>query len=357
MRIIDTLIPPKYKDILKEQKASFYNGLLVNSYKELVYAIAELAYANKDYMLYFRGQNKDYLNKANSSTIYPSIYRGEQLSRQELKYRFSVLESASKLLVEKYQHMKIAGIEELRRKKYIQWSILQHYEVCSTPLVDVTQSLRVACSFAQLNADSDYVYIYAFALPYPTNRISINSEHDLVNIRLLSICPPEAGRPYFQEGYLVGTVDVTDEYIDKTELDLKNRLVFKFKIPCKKSFWGNDRAIDSEFLFPQKDKVGEICSEITKEAQVRISDNEIGEFLRKWNIVEKYVYNTMSNNRYHWNSNIANNEHIKDYINDINYVRKIRNNIVHNIDSNNMIDISKANLLLDEIIDVIKRNL
>ena len=69
----------------------------------------------------------------------------------------------------------------------MQWSILQHYEVCGTPLIDFTHSFRVACSFAQLENESDRAYIYVFGLPYITNRISINSEHDLINIRLLSI--------------------------------------------------------------------------------------------------------------------------------------------------------------------------
>ena len=45
-------------------------------------------------------------------------------------------------------------------------------------------------------------FVYVFGLPYYHNRISIDSEHDLVNIRLLSIMPPEALRAYFQEGFL-----------------------------------------------------------------------------------------------------------------------------------------------------------
>lgn len=356
MRIVETVLPKKFRDVLLEKNVSYYPGMPIASYRELVYAVAELSYANKDYMLFFRGQNKDYLNRANSSTIYPSIYRGEQVSKQELKYRFSVLESSSKLLVEKYRNMKISGSEELRRKKYIQWSILQHYEVCSTPLIDVTHSLRVACSFAQFKADTEYSFIYVFALPYPTNRISINSEHDLVNIRLLSICPPEALRPYFQEGYLVGTIDIDEDYSDKTELDLKNRLVFKFRIPCNKDFWGTDNAIDTEFLFPNNDLILGICSEIRNEAQVSVSDKDVGEFLRKWNIIEKYLYGSANSNRLKWNNAILENEKIKEYYNDLNYIRKVRNNIVHNINEKPTIDISKANLLLDGLLGAVVAN-
>ena len=114
----------------------------------------------------------------------------------------------------------------MRRRKYVQWSILQHYEVCATPLLDLTHSLLVACSFAFLSGASEPL-VLVFGLPFFTNRISINSEHDLVNVRLLSICPPEALRPYFQEGYLAGTDGVLAEFDSKTELDFANRLVAK----------------------------------------------------------------------------------------------------------------------------------
>lgn len=78
-------------------------------------------------------------------------------------------------------------------------------------------------------------------MPYYINRISYNSEQDLVNIRLLSISPPKALRPYFQEGFLVGTEDITYNYgNDKDELDLNNRLIAKFKIPNNTEFWGSE---------------------------------------------------------------------------------------------------------------------
>ena len=200
-------------------------GYKISNFRELVEQVAKLSHKNKDFLLFYRGQKNDYLNKAGVSTFYPTIYRGEYLTQQELNYRFDLLYSASKLLTQEFKNRKIEGFTELGRKKYIQWSILQHYEVTGTPLIDVTQSLRVACSFALMNNSENSAFIYVFGLPYYTNRISINSEHDLVNIRLLSITPPSALRPYFQEGYLVGTEDITNEYESKSELDLNQRLI------------------------------------------------------------------------------------------------------------------------------------
>lgn len=272
------------KDIGKDE------GFLVNTYRDLVEQVAKLSYLNKDHLLFFRGQKSDYKNKANKSTFYPTIYRGDHLKQEELDYRFAKLNSASKILVELFKQHRINGLTELRRKKLIQWSILQHYEVTDTPLIDITQSLRVACSFAQLDNEQDTAFIYAFGLPYYSNRISINSEHDLVNIRLLSITPPKALRPYFQEGFLIGTDDITNEYDSKGELDLNNRLIAKFKIPNNNKFWGKhfDR-IPKDALYPQNDFIEEVCKEIVSKIQVEHTSSNIGDFLKLWTNLESLL--------------------------------------------------------------------
>ncbi|SFT51061.1 FRG domain-containing protein [Algoriphagus locisalis] len=263
------------------------DGFFINTYRDLVEQVAKLAYLNKDHLLFFRGQKSDYKNKADKSTFYPTIYRGDHVTQEELDYRFDKLNSASKILVELFSKHKIEGVTELKRKKLIQWSILQHYEVTETPLIDITQSLRVACSFAQLFNDHTTAYIYVFGLPYYSNRISTNSEQDLVNIRLLSITPPKALRPYFQEGFLIGTDDITNEYENKSELDLNNRLIAKFKIPNSDDFWGEhfDR-IPKDALYPQNDIIEEICKEIENQIQIELAPLNIGNFLKLWATLE-----------------------------------------------------------------------
>jgi hypothetical protein len=52
----------------------------VQTYHELVRKVAQLSFLNKDYLLFFRGQDQDYQNKAGSSTFYPTIYRKEILA-------------------------------------------------------------------------------------------------------------------------------------------------------------------------------------------------------------------------------------------------------------------------------------
>ena len=241
--------------VAKDEAIEVYN------YRELRKHIAQLSYANKDCILFYRGQKEDYKNtKSGKSTFYPSLYRGERLDKHELKYRWEKLNIASEIFIKKLKSKYPSKTYIVKRKRIVQWSILQHYEVTETPLIDVTQSLKVACSFAVLDNDNEYAYIYAFALPYFTNRISVNSEHYLTNVRLLSVAPPQALRPYYQEGFLIGEDEFSETYTNKDELDLNNRLVAKFKFKNNSAFWGeSERALTKDDLYPQVDEIEALC--------------------------------------------------------------------------------------------------
>ena len=178
--------------------------LLVNSFKELVPIVARIANHNADHSLFFRGQSKDYLLANGESSVYPNIFRkqGRSLEKSLLNKRYEKLRLCSELLLEKVHHLE--GLDKLKKFPELQWSILQHYHVCPTPLLDVTHSLRVAASFASIDSRKNGV-ILVFALPHPQGTITYYTEEEMLNIRLLSASPYEALRPHFQEGYLVGT--------------------------------------------------------------------------------------------------------------------------------------------------------
>lgn len=308
----------------------------IKDYKELVHHIARLSCLNKDYLLLFRGQAGDYLNKSGATTLYPAIYRGERVSRAELELRTSILTTASNALSELLTSNKIEGSQEVKRRKYIRWSILQHYEVCSTPLLDLTQSLRVACSFA-LDGGPKSAFIYVLGLPYPTNRVSINSEHDLVNIRLLSICPPDAQRPYFQEGFLAGTDESIDDFDTKSELDLNRRLIAKFEIVSPKSFWSEGfDAIPRSALYPNHDIIAELCQQISSDFTKSASDQDIGAFLRNWSALESLLTTNLRNkspnntSTYELIRNLASREMLNSkQIKELDSLRALRNKVVH----------------------------
>lgn len=283
MRTIKPELTPELARQLGNVPPPKADAVSVATYRELMEQVAQLAYANKDHLLFFRGQGRDYKNKAGASSFYPSIYRGERLSREELALRFDVLEGSARRLVDAFQRESFPGANEIKKRKYIQWSILQHYEVCPTPLLDFTQSVRVACSFAMLDPDGDDAYVYCFGLPYLTNRISVNSEQDLVNIRLLSICPPDALRPYFQEGYLAGTDEVTTDYDSKDELDFNRRLIATFRIPRGDGFWGADfQPIPRTALYPDGDRMLALCDGIRDEIGTEVEAGQLGRFLQSW---------------------------------------------------------------------------
>lgn len=338
MRQIFGRLTPELTKHTTAKNVGIDDGFPISNFRNLVEQVAKLSYLNKDYLLFFRGQKSDYKNTHNNSTFYPTIYRSEYLTQQELNFRFDKLNSASKILSELLIKNKIEGSNEIQRKKLIQWSLLQHYEVTETPLIDVTQSLRVACSFAQLENKENSAFIYVFGLPYYSNRISVNSEHDLINVRLLSICPPQALRPYFQEGYLVGTDDITNEYTNKGELDLNNRLIAKFEIPNTERFWGKDfNRIPESALYPKGDTIEKICKEIGQELVTDIAPTNIGDFLKLWTEFEQIILNDARQyNRAVHNMRDAllilmkNREDKYGLLKEFDYLRMFRNKLVHN---------------------------
>jgi len=296
MRKIEPTLPEELDKIKYDPKKIFMTDpIFIDKYTKLVEFNAKLSYLNKDYLLFYRGQCRDYISKFNSSTFYPSIYRGGYISNSELKYSFDLLDNASNALKNIFNNRKIEGYKELKHKKYIQWSLLQHYQICKTPLLDFTHSLRVACSFAQCNNDYKYGFVFIFGLPYLTNRISINSEHDLVNIRLISISPPDALRPYYQEGYLAGTTDITNEYDQKTELDFRNRLIMKIKIPNDHSFWGKEfNRIPDRLLFPKNDQILSLCKSLEKSIKKDFRPGNVGDFIEEWSDLENLIEDIVS---------------------------------------------------------------
>lgn len=267
----------------------------VESYNDLVRIVAELSYLNRENLLVFRGQARDFLNKAGASSLYPSLYRRNVLSKARVERDFTLLDELSAILIEETKKLDRRAGDELRKRRYLQQSILQHYQVCETSLLDLSQSLRAACSFAQWSSSPGYsspglvetgfvsatnttaepdqglqpepaserAYLYVLAIPFPTGGISIDSREEIVSVRLLSVCPSLARRPYFQDALLAGTVDISDNYEDKNELDFNRRLVAKFTIPASKEFWDNAPGkIDDRLLFPgpEEDPMLALCS-------------------------------------------------------------------------------------------------
>lgn len=291
MRAIQPDLTAELQEFIGDRPVDKAPAYRIGSYRELMEIIAKLSFLNKDHLLFFRGQNVDHQTRTEASTFYPSIYRRDPLQKSELKILFSISEDAERQLAEIFKSRRIEGWKEVVMRRPVKWSILQHYGVCSTPLLDFTHSIRVACSFAQLDSKDEFVYVYAFGLPYVTNRISFNTEQNILNVRLISICPPDAIRPYFQDAYLAGTEDILDEYEDKSELDFRHRLVAKFQIPNSSDFWGQHfEALPRGVLYPTNDQMEELCKGIVPVARERGLPEDVGTFLTEWSKIERRVF-------------------------------------------------------------------
>jgi len=153
----------------------------------------------------------------------------------------------------------------------------------------------------------------------------------------LHITPPQALRPYFQEGFLVGTDDITNEYEYKGELDLNNRLIAKFEIPNNDSFWGKDfDRIPENAIYPKNDRIEEICKEIELELRSEIAPANLGTFLQLWTELEQEILRKarkhkreVHNVRNALNVLMTNEDEQYGLLKEFDYMRMFRNNVVH----------------------------
>ena len=246
-------------------------GNYVSSYLKLAAKVAELQYRNRGYVLFFRGQSNDYKSTQNLTTIKPSIFRPlpgkTTLSDGALGKRFSALLQAERLLAKKWSQASKLGRQKLTRERLIRWSIIQHYEICPTPLLDVTHSLSIAASFA---GDGGIGCLYVLAAPNLSGAITANAEAGLQIVRLSSICPPAAIRPHIQEGYLFGEypemvgLDQKQHY-QPYEMDCARRLIAKFRF-SPTTFWEdpNFPQVPNDALYPKgRDWIEDLAAEVT----------------------------------------------------------------------------------------------
>ena len=222
------------------------NPVDVQSYLELATKIAELQYRNRDYVLLFRGQPKDYKNYQRNTTLKPSLFRdssGRNPSAETLQERFRDLDKAERILTESYSESEFMGNKWVERHQIVRWAILQHYEVCPTPLLDVTHSLRIAASFATTEGTQE-AFIFVLGVPNLSGAITASAEAGIQIVRLSSVCPPSALRPHIQEGYLLGEYPPMVGFAQKElfrhyEIDFGLRLVAKFRFNPQ-TFWKAD---------------------------------------------------------------------------------------------------------------------
>lgn len=247
----------------------------VHTYSELISKLAQLAFNNPDFVLLMRGQSREHMEDL-KTTLFPTIYRapiqGNEFYSYQLKQRYDLLGKSENRLYQVLHNTEYW--DRVGRSDLARWAILQHYNVCPTPLLDVTQSALVACSFAFLGnqtANVNHFFLYVLGVPQLNGSITVSPNHSLQVVRLSSVCPPETLRPYFQEGYLIGNypnVDTLDDKMryDRSEMDCAQRLIAKFKISKSVAFWDNGfHKLPESAVYPEE--TGRLCGELSRMAQ------------------------------------------------------------------------------------------
>jgi FRG domain. len=235
-------------------------GFKVTSFRQLMDEVANVTISNKNFEMFYRGQSKDYLNNQGAyfkdrkpkSTIYPSICRPELTADGNLKYSIKKTQ-----IIKRYDELeKMIDFVRGKRGSYFNefyYSLFQHYDILPTPLIDITQSLRVATTFALRKSNIGYVYV--LGLPYPNQSISYYSDLEIVLIKLQNVVPINAKRPRYQEGFLVGKYPIRPTKTNGD--DLANRMVAKFLVDNSDgNFWDNSfQPMPEEVLYPDNDEI------------------------------------------------------------------------------------------------------
>jgi len=260
-------------------------GHNVTSYLDLAKKVAELQFRNPAHILLFRGQSEDYLDDRQMSKLRPGIFRfGTSVPGQDVLERgFRRLERGCQELVRLYGNDPLlssdtSDSDRLKRQRILQWSILQHYEVCATPLLDVTHSLRIAASFASHRSDN-LGFVFVLGVPNLSGAITASADAGVQIVRLSSVCPPSAVRPHIQEGYLLGEYPEIDSYEQKAhyilkEIDFGRRLIAKFRL-TPRTFWEQSNKFplvpeEALYLSSSRDPLSIITNDVK-----RIIDTEV----------------------------------------------------------------------------------
>ena len=135
------------------------------------------------------------------------------------------------------------GLRDIRE---IQWTLIKHYDLWPTPLIDLTNSLRVAATFAfdfQKGCPENplHGFLYVVGMPHPTGSITFDLDQSIMLAHLHSACPPVTKRPRYQEGFLAGhfpAYAATEDLIGKS--NLTRRLIAKFELVDSGNFWNED---------------------------------------------------------------------------------------------------------------------
>lgn len=253
-------------------------GITCRHFDHLQDLVAQVGYYNPHHDIFLRGQGADFADPHGRSSLVATLFRVG--SKEELDRNLGELAGAEERLLASCARR--SGARALERFTWARWCLLQHYGVTSTPVLDVTRSPRIAASFATSGPGGDG-FVYVIGLPYPDGNLTFDLATEVVIANLRNLMPPDARRPHWQQGYLVGSYPdelgwerpggkKADRIPPMQRHNLAQRLLCKVRIPAedRASFWPDDNPpLPWSKLLPDEDPVREWITDTVVETTGR----------------------------------------------------------------------------------------
>lgn len=261
MRAISGRVGVIRDSVLSKKRVSFspnshakYNKNNAANFGRLQDMIAFMGYHNPGMEIFVRGQKNDYTNTDKESILLATLYREENNFKTNLE---ELLEYDKKLLELLKNENNMPGMQSLITHEEARHALLQHYQVCKTPFLDITRNTRVAATFATHNlSKDDSPHIFVFGLPYLHGNITHNFSENINIINLRNTLGHYSKRPHEQEGYLMGSLYDWKNLESIPYHDGRMRLLTKIKLDIKageeSKFWGYYNSINMKLLIPEK---------------------------------------------------------------------------------------------------------
>jgi len=211
----------------------------------------------------------DLLPKQNASFIFPTAIRDRCVEKEHI-VKFAGERMPTKLFRENLKSILRLFETTLRNHhptrpkeqsvtSYEARAILQHYEVMPTTMLDLSSNWRVSCCFSRNGGNESFFYV--FGIPDFDKPITIDIQSGMAIVDLARVCPPNALRPHFQNGFAITPYPepnlVHHPFLELNgrpplEWDLSKRLVAKFRLT--KKFWESEYAPTNslKFFFPDE---------------------------------------------------------------------------------------------------------
>jgi hypothetical protein len=157
-------------------------------------------------MTFFRGQPDRYMSPEGKDWILPSICRASDgfICQRELNERIKDLDVRLTQMSDSYIESDVwsddVSINKLLSDKFVGYGLCQHYELCKTPHLDVSEDFEVAYSFAKFQ-DVNKGFIYLISVPVCPHLINIFFYENLYAINLQKIVIPQSTRPNVQKAW------------------------------------------------------------------------------------------------------------------------------------------------------------